>query len=158
MKIYIAGAHRELDRCASMIIAADAIPDVEVTLDWTGSIRKHGGDQNDDRPIPDRAETAWADVDAVIAADVVWLLLPRAITKGMHTELGVALCYNRLLKKVHFLDGPKIIIASWQDSVAARDEDLPLFVATADLLFDNDADALEAVRGVAMNGIDPHSG
>ena len=155
MKIYIAGAHRELDRCSDIIKKVDALPGAEITLDWTGSIREFGGDQHDDRSLPARAETAWADVDAVLNADVVWLLLPRAITKGMHTELGVALAYRRLRP---FLDVPdrfgqkKTLLASWVDEIAAHDEDLPLFVAAVDNIFDTDAEALEAVRALCAPG------
>lgn len=149
MKIYIAGAHRELERCSAIIDTVKKFPNVEITLDWTYSIRKFGGDQQDDRSVKDRAETAWQDVDAVLNADLVWLLLPRAITKGMHTELGVALAFRRLrpfLSVPDRFNGKKTLIASWADKIAARDEDLPLFVCAADNIFDTDEEALGAVR------------
>ena len=157
-KIYVAGAHRELERCSRVIEEVRELG-YDVVLDWTASIREFGGDQNDDRVLTERAKNAWADIDAVIEADIVLLLLPRTITKGMHTELGAALMWNRLrarggtnsdMTSYSFAatTNHKTILASWEDEIAARDEDLPLFVACADNIFDRDVDALMCLHDI----------
>lgn len=147
MKIYVAGSSRDLTRCTLVIQAIQRMPNAEITLDWTESIRQFGGDAQDNRTVRARAETAWADVDAVLAADVLVLLLPRVPTKGAWAELGVALAHNRLMQRAgvayqgelsNRLQHEKFIFAAWEDEHMSESEDLPLFVAPAHKIFRND--------------------
>lgn len=91
MKIYVAGASKELERCKHWIgKCRDA--GYEITHDWTAAVEKYGSG-GDGLSVEDRASCARADLRGVFDANVLWLLAPpRDLgTTGSWIELGYAL-------------------------------------------------------------------
>lgn len=148
--IYVAGASREIERCEGVLrhIRTYLPTSYEITLDWPASVRAHKGDPDD---AAQREEIALDDVDAVLDAHILLLLLPRQPTEGMHAELGVALGNNRL---VHHFGARQVgtdritILASWQDKDGPNRT--PLFVAPADHVFQSDEEALAHLHFLAI--------
>ena len=85
MRIYLAGGSSERAMCAEYMRKLRAVGHV-ITYDWTES----AGWTRKFSPEEDRAQ-ARADFDAVISADVVWILVPEQKSEGSHFELGAAL-------------------------------------------------------------------
>lgn len=88
-RIYLAGSSREIEtveRYRDKLIAAGWT----ITHDWCSAMRAC--------PVPDsqltpeqRMRYATDDAAGVIAADVLWLLVPQAPSKGAWVELGIAI-------------------------------------------------------------------
>ena len=94
MKIYIAGASRELERARA---AMDWCREqgFEVAHDWVADIdrvRVEGGKSDGDLQLSEQMVFAIADLEAVESADVLWMLVPPPSkhTAGAWVELGVA--------------------------------------------------------------------
>lgn len=83
MRIYLAGGSLELLLCAQYIDALRAAGHV-ITYDWTQSFTgKHTLQEDHDQAL--------ADLNAVLSADVVWILVPADKSEGSHFEMGAAL-------------------------------------------------------------------
>ncbi len=89
MKIYVACASAEIDR-AEKWIAALRERHIEVTSTWTENIRKVGSANPTDATKEQRAQWARQCLSEVAAADVLWLLQPKALTSGAWIEFGWA--------------------------------------------------------------------
>lgn len=109
LRVYIAGAARELDRAKWAIAEARKIAGVEITRDWTPDIdaANAAGKRDADYSPEMRAEYASADLQAVRRADVVWLLAPKEGGRGAWVEYGHALsCMDAttIVSGAHALD------------------------------------------------------
>lgn len=89
LRVYVAGASAEVDMCAEFIERLRDT-DVEITHDWTMSVRANGGAAEASMPTVDRMAMATADFAGVAAADVLWILVPACTTIGAWVELGYA--------------------------------------------------------------------
>ena len=89
LRLYVAGGSSERADCQAAIDRL-AAAGVVITLDWT---RSPGWE----RPlsVAEEAEQARHDLDAVDAADLVWLRLPERASEGAHVELGYALAKGK---------------------------------------------------------------
>lgn len=88
LRIYVAGASAEWERCRRMMIALRAQGHV-ITHDWTHEVEKHMATPASDREL---ADYAWLDKRGVELADELVLLIPDgAHTTGAWAELGMAL-------------------------------------------------------------------
>lgn len=91
LKIFVAGASSELDRCRQMIRRVDSHPLMTVTHDWTADILSLGAacPESDDEKRP----FVEADLAGIERADVFVGLLPREgrSTRGLWFELCHAL-------------------------------------------------------------------
>jgi hypothetical protein len=134
LRVYVAGAARELDRCKRMIAAARAIPNVEISRDWTPDIdaAQLAGKRDADYSDNERLAFASADLHAVRAAHVVWLLAPEEGGRGSWVEFGYSLGASFGTKIV---SGPH-----------ARGS---IFTELAHHCVDTDEIALEVVRSLA---------
>lgn len=148
LKIYIAGASAELHRAENAIAFARRTS-CEVTLDWPPFIRAHGGDMKDNRSGMERAKNALDDIDAVIAADVLWCLIPKEQTKGMWCELGAALSLNQLASSnpTSYGNLKTLIVCSWE--VPSFKKNIPLFAEPAKRLFSSDDAACHFIKRLA---------
>lgn len=90
MKIYIAGASKEPDRVRKMMNMVAEHQYLELTLDWLAAIADEPAKDEDLSP-EEREGYATRDLDAVAAADVIWLLAPKGAGKGAWIEYGYAL-------------------------------------------------------------------
>lgn len=95
-KIYIAGASVEREVVKQYIERARALG-YEITLDWTESVEACAkrGIRDTDLSRTERAEFAAGDRDAVFAADVVWLIVPKdpKSSIGCWVEFGMAIAW-----------------------------------------------------------------
>lgn len=90
MKLYIAGGSRECE-LAAHYIAAMRVAGAEITLDWVREFRELGL-----ATAPGwEQKHAQMDLDAVRAADVVWLLVPEERSDGASVEFGAALALGK---------------------------------------------------------------
>ena len=136
VRVYVAGASAELERC-ERVIAALRAGGCTITADWTPEMR---GDhargisdaQLDDHEARRRAET---DLDAVEDADVVLLLAPETATRGAWFETGYALGWARGR-------GETAVRSLYVSGSAARQS---IFTRCADALFLSDDDAVSAI-------------
>jgi hypothetical protein len=105
--IYHPGASSEIDMIEKQNAALMAAG-WTITFDWTASVRKAGGGSPDDKDV--RRSAALADLEGILAADVVWVSQPdeRSTSTGVWIELGYALA-KREYKNGAF--GPKIIVS-----------------------------------------------
>lgn len=93
MNLYIAGASAERELIADMIAKCSEVG-IRITLDWPSQIEANGGVANG--MAPEEARTfAQADLDAVDAADAVWLVSGEARTCGAWVEFGYALARSK---------------------------------------------------------------
>lgn len=95
--LYLAGGSDERLTIVRPMIERITIAGIPVTYDWTRS-------PGYDRPLSPEEVRAQAslDLEAVRAADIVWVLCPEAKSEGAATELGAAL----ILGKTVLLSGP----------------------------------------------------
>jgi hypothetical protein len=88
IKVYVAGSSKEIER-AERVIAALRARGVEVSHDWTATIRRLGGSYTPDDAalLPElRADIE----DGVFGAAFVLVLAPSTPSIGMWVELGAA--------------------------------------------------------------------
>lgn len=93
MKVYLAGASADIDVCEAFM-ADLRRAGCTITVDWCAAIRAEAARGNTDRTLShlDRRHYAAADLEGVMMADVVWLLIPPAGRSiGCWVELGAAL-------------------------------------------------------------------
>ncbi len=131
--IYHAGASSEIDliekQNAQLVEAGWA-----VTFDWTVPVRKAGSGSPDDKDI--RRSAALADLEGVLAADVVWISQPEgsSTSTGVWVELGYALAKREYRGGAH---GPKIVVSGTSMKC--------IFSDLADFRFMSHEDALDFI-------------
>jgi hypothetical protein len=120
MRVYVAGASAEIDRCERFrdrcIAAGHA-----VTFDWMAHVRSTGS-ANIGLTREQRELAALACLDGVSNADVFVLLFPRAVTVGAWVEFGFALRCPLVRVIVVGDDDSSVMTAAWEVEYA-RDED-----------------------------------
>ena len=119
MNLYIAGASAEREMIADLI-ARCCETGINITLDWPSQIEANGGIANGMAPEDARA-FAFADLAAVSAADVVWLVSGDARTCGAWVEFGYALARGK--QTVVSGNLARCIFAHLAGSVFLRHED-----------------------------------
>ncbi len=105
MKIYVAGASKEIDLIEQLIARLKA-GGHEITHDWTVDVRREGGGSPDDPGV--RRSCALKDLGAVRDCDLFWLVKPAetSTSTGAWVELGYALALT------HNVGMDKYLIAS----------------------------------------------
>lgn len=93
VKIYVAGASREIPRVLEAVKWLDKYGGFEVTGRWWEAVEVNGGPGNDHALTREqRDDHAVADLSAVSSAEIVWGLWPTARhSEGMPLEVGYAL-------------------------------------------------------------------
>lgn len=91
MRIYVAGASKEIDLCEHWIKQLRLVGH-EISHDWTIDIRTSKPDAL--LSYDQRRRYAIKDMSGVRSSDMVWLLVPRAESTGAWTEFGLALAYG----------------------------------------------------------------
>lgn len=101
MKIYLAGASQEHEQASQFMAKLREIGHV-ITHDWTESIREHGSGNDHKVNHGTRAYHSDKDLGGIEDAEAFWLVCPSEenSTKGAWVELGYALAYLRLLRRV----------------------------------------------------------
>lgn len=135
-KIYIAGSSQETDRVQKWIAEIRAAGYV-VTLDWTLHVlafKALGRLPTDEEAKP----AAIGDMEAVLTADIVWVLRPTTNSTGVHTEIGLALGWNQALERCAVDEDRLRVIASGGDG-------RNIFTTLADHVFATDEEAFEHI-------------
>ena len=90
MKIYVAGASKEIDLIEQFIAKLKAAGHT-ITHDWTVDVRREGGGSPNDPTV--RRTCALQDLKAVEECDLFWLVKPAetSTSTGAWVELGCAL-------------------------------------------------------------------
>ena len=126
MRIYIAGASKELDRVKSAYAIARELG-FELTYDWVAEVEAHNGVTNEGLDDGERRRLSTKEVYAVVLADVFWLLCPQGVGVGAFVELGVAVAAQRLAYDRHIIvaSGPtrRTIFGAQADFEVPTDED-----------------------------------
>lgn len=89
--IYVASGSAEPDiSVAEEWIGKLRLQGFTITHDWTAIVRAHGG--GSPRTASDRDRLTWVsvDIDAVCAAETLWLIVPTKPSFGAGFELGIA--------------------------------------------------------------------
>ena len=90
MKIYIAGASAEIETAIHWIRKCKEVG-IEITHDWTLDVLASKQNPNQ-YSLPEKLRAcALNDYNGVIHADVFWALSTEGLSRGLHTEAGVAL-------------------------------------------------------------------
>lgn len=94
MKIYVAGASKEID-LIERLIAKLKEAGHEITHDWTVDVRREGGGSPNDSDV--RRTCALKDLEAVEACQIFWLVKPAetSTSTGAWVELGWALALHK---------------------------------------------------------------
>jgi hypothetical protein len=93
MKVYVAGGSHAFDRAIAACHMGNLRgAGVDVTLDWTVIMDVPDSELSDDT-LASRASAAR---DAIVRADVVWLIVPAYPSKGSWVEFGYALGLGKL--------------------------------------------------------------
>jgi hypothetical protein len=143
MRVYVAGASAELERC-ERVIAALREGGCTITMDWGAAMRALAAlgicdAQLDDHEARRHAE---ADLDGIVTADVVLLLAPEAATRGAWVEFGYALGWARGY-------GEAPLRSLYVSGPGARQS---IFTRCADALFATDDDAVSAIVRRVVRG------
>lgn len=132
MKLYVAGASADLERCKTLAQAARAAG-YEITLEWWVDVEhaRAAGYADRDLNHETRREQATKDLCAVQLADVLWLVCPPA---GVHTtgawcELATAIVAGVFV-------------------VVSGDHRQCLFTAKAQRFFDTHEEALAFLKSI----------
>ena len=94
MKIYVAGASKEIDMVERYIRILRDTGHV-ITVDWCAEIRKVGDANPRDLPREENAKFAEDDLSGVRQADLFWLLIPQSNSAGCWIEFGYACAMRR---------------------------------------------------------------
>lgn len=139
MKVYLAGAAKELEVCESWrdLLIGEGI---EISYDWMRDIRAAGENVRDrDLSQESRHQYARNDLNGVTFADVFWLLVPEEKGVGCWVELGYALRQYWLFRNLTVIasgDHLRTIFLSGEDTPAGR---------AGALCFDSHAEAFDEV-------------
>jgi hypothetical protein len=133
VKVYVAGASREMDRCAAAMALVRELGGT-ITCDWVENVRALGA-ANEGMTDEARRSFATEDLKGVSDADVLWLLAPEGPSAGAWTELGFALAL-RSTTRHHERERPMRIVVSGAASArsifsALADEEIPSDIAAA---------------------------
>lgn len=90
LRVYVAGGSSEAELVARYIATLRAAG-VEVTYDWTADVLEHRAAGSPQLTAEQRAAHARADLDGIEGADVVWWILPAALSEGSAFKAGYAL-------------------------------------------------------------------
>ena len=133
MRIYLAGASKEVDECAAAIAQLREMGH-DVVLDWTKSVLENRAKGVADQHLSesDRVAFASADLNAAVSADILWLRTPRNASLGAWVELGAALHAARYNRQ-------KTVIVS-------GDHRQTIFTSLAHVFFDTHEAALDYLR------------
>ncbi len=141
VRVYVAGASNpaELGRAELCMNEMRRLlgPDV-ITHDWIRDI-KEAPCADFDLSDPACARYATNDVDAVEAADVIWLVVPSGPSTGAWVELGVALGLRRAAAR------KQLIVASGPDVRRS------IFTRLCDELHEKDSDARDSITRFAAH-------
>jgi hypothetical protein len=139
MRVYVAGASAELERC-ERVIAALAQGGCTVTHDWTPSIREHIARGISEEQLDDHEarRLSGGDYDAIERAHFVLFLAPETVTRGAWSELGYAGCLMRRGELSVYVSGPR-----------ARQS---IFTRQSSAIFLSDDDAVSAIARRVVRG------
>lgn len=133
MRVYVAGASREMDRCAAAMALVRELGGT-ITCDWVEAIRAHGP-ANEGMTDEDRRSFATEDLKGVSDADVLWLLAPEGASAGAWTELGFALALRSTRARLDPARPMRIVVSGPASArsifSALADEEIPSDIAAA---------------------------
>lgn len=119
LRLYVAGASAEIDAIEPRIARLRAAW-AEITHDWVADVRA-AGTANVGLTTDQRKRYAQTDLNGILRAEVVWLLVPSTLSKGCWIELGIALGqYKRIV--VSDDDEMSIFTALASEAFATHDE------------------------------------
>jgi hypothetical protein len=127
MKIYLAGASKELDTCKHYIERLKLLGHT-ITHDWTKEVEANGDANPKDVALGDMIKWSHDDLSGVKKSDIVWLLIPENNSAGCWIEYGFALGIHKRV----------VISGNWKKSI---------FSALAYERFPNHELALDFFRG-----------
>jgi hypothetical protein len=132
MRVYVAGASAELERC-ERVMAALREGGCVISHDWTPSIREAIARGVSEEQLDDHEarRLSGVDYDAIERAHVVLFLAPETVTRGAWAELGYAGCLMRRGELDVYVSGP-----------AARKS---IFTRQSSAIFLSDDDAISAI-------------
>ncbi len=157
-KIYVAGAYAaraDVSRYLARLWGIGA----EITLDWPAVIAA-AGKPDSELTAEERQHYAEMDLVAVEQADIVWLMIPVADSKGSWVKFGYAIAWARWTARLNAvaakfrpdappLRQPRIIIAS-------GDQRACIFGSARGVLtYDTHADAFSAISALVVRGGTP---
>lgn len=94
MKIYLAGASKELDTCKFYIERLKVLGHT-ITHDWTKEVEANSEGNPRETPIETMRIWSNADFNGVYKANMIWLLVPNNNSAGCWIEYGYALGVGR---------------------------------------------------------------
>jgi hypothetical protein len=103
INVYLSGASREAKRVRMWADKLEQTGRMRITHKWFADAEKWAGqDAKTQRELTreEVAKIATEDLDGVAAADIVWMLWPKAPTIGAYVELGAALERKRMLAEI----------------------------------------------------------
>lgn len=141
LRVYVAGASKEIDRCRAAMDYVRELGGV-IACDWIAEIERVGS-ANEGLTQEQRRESAEADLCGIMGADVFWLLVPENDSKGAWVELGAALVSREIWRANDAVEHPTVIIVSGPGSKRS------IFAALADLETPSDITAMRRVAELA---------
>ncbi len=133
--VYVAGASAEPERVRHWMDRIRAAGH-ELAFDWLTVIALGGGHANVGLSDEQRRSASWTDLDAIDAADIVWLLAPDVPSCGAWAELGYAVSVRERDRR-HCYGRPLHIV------VSGRARERCIFASLADFETDSDGVAFE---------------
>jgi hypothetical protein len=106
MKIYLAGASKELDTCKHYIERLKLLGHT-ITHDWTKEVEANGDANPTNATLEGCRKWSNADFEGVYKANIVWLLYPENNSAGCWIEYGYALGIGRSV----------IVSGNWKKSI-----------------------------------------
>jgi len=91
LRVYLAGASRELDRVLPMVERLERSGLVVLHSRWWDAVQHHGVGKDGELTREQQAAHATADLEGVRDAELVWVLWPEARSVGAALEYGYAL-------------------------------------------------------------------
>jgi|SRR5208337_1500439 len=109
MKIYVAGASKELNMLASYVKKLREIG-FTITHDWTADMLQDiANGHESDKSLPQETKLKYArlDYEGIQACDTIWMLVPENYSNGAWIELGMAIALEKHV----------VMSGSWQKSI-----------------------------------------
>ncbi len=91
LKVYLAGASRELDRIRPFVSVLDRSGIVQLTYRWWEAVEKHGVGRDHELTRDQAAGHALNDLDGVRSCQLFWVLWPENHSVGAPLEFGFAM-------------------------------------------------------------------
>lgn len=134
---YLAGGSSDVEECAVYIKELKS-RGLACAFNWTDAVLANHREGGNDATLSEGLRRAAATVDlaAVLASDILWLVVPKGVSRGCWTELGAGLIAR------DFMHMRLLIVVSGDDKKS-------LFTSHASVTFDTHEGALEFITEAA---------